>query len=223
MITIILLLIIVGIVIIQLMGSELFKNAQLAKEKSENMQVKENKILTDYENKIGEYISGYREQITVDKEEYEKLKKRVDVLEQKCNEQREIFHAYSNKRTQVTTTSEFQQTIMPLEITNVSSNKLILENNSIKIGKGVNLIKVDYGLVIEQPSESVGYMLCSIFKNNVQQPGTISNSSIMYLNTISRSALISVTEGDVIHLITETRRAGSFFYAHPSIVVEIVG
>ena len=39
--------------------------------------------LADYESRIGKYISGNREEITVDKAEYEQLKARVDELGQK--------------------------------------------------------------------------------------------------------------------------------------------
>ena len=48
----------------------------------ENDQNKQNITLADYNNKIEE-ITGSREQITVDKEEYEKLKKDVEDLKAK--------------------------------------------------------------------------------------------------------------------------------------------
>lgn len=58
-ITIIILLILAGITITQLTGSGLFEKTELAKEKIENVQIKEDEILTDYEDKIDE-ISGTR-------------------------------------------------------------------------------------------------------------------------------------------------------------------
>ena len=63
-ITIIILLILAGISIAQLTGNGLFENAKLAKEKSDNVQQKENDTLSDYENKIGEYIDGTRQNTT---------------------------------------------------------------------------------------------------------------------------------------------------------------
>ena len=63
-ITIIILLILAGITITSLTNSGLFQKAQLAKEKTENSQYKENKILDDYENKIGEYINGTRQSVS---------------------------------------------------------------------------------------------------------------------------------------------------------------
>lgn len=59
-ITIILLLILAGITILSLTGSGLFENAKLAEQKSKNAQEKEDGILGDYENKIGEYIDSDR-------------------------------------------------------------------------------------------------------------------------------------------------------------------
>ncbi len=61
--TIVILLILAGISIAQLTGNGLFKNAKLAKEKSDNAQQQENDTLSDYESKIGEYIDGIRNDI----------------------------------------------------------------------------------------------------------------------------------------------------------------
>ncbi len=60
-ITIIILLILAGISIAQLTGNGLFKNAKLAKEKSENAQQKENTTLGEYENLINQEIDGTRD------------------------------------------------------------------------------------------------------------------------------------------------------------------
>lgn len=59
-ITIILLLILSGISIATLTGSGLFEKARLAEQKSKVEQEKEESILGDYENKIGEYVGGTR-------------------------------------------------------------------------------------------------------------------------------------------------------------------
>lgn len=59
-ITIIILLILAGITIAQLTGNGLFENAKLAKEKAESAQENEDGTLTDYSNKIGEYVNGDR-------------------------------------------------------------------------------------------------------------------------------------------------------------------
>ena len=60
-ITIIILLILAGITINSLIGSELFENTKLAKERYKNAEKLENETLGDYENKIGEYIDGSRQ------------------------------------------------------------------------------------------------------------------------------------------------------------------
>ena len=54
---IVILLILAGISIAQLTGNGLFKNAKLAKEKSDNAQRLENDILLDYEKKINESMA----------------------------------------------------------------------------------------------------------------------------------------------------------------------
>ena len=59
-VTIIILLILAGISIATLTGSGLFEKARLAEQKSKNEQEKEEVILTDYENKISEYVNGTR-------------------------------------------------------------------------------------------------------------------------------------------------------------------
>lgn len=82
-ITIILLLILSGITIIQLTNSGLFEKGQLAKEKYGNAQAKENTILEDYEDTVDGYVEGSREQVRVDKEEYEQLKAKVEELSKK--------------------------------------------------------------------------------------------------------------------------------------------
>lgn len=60
-ITIIILLILAGITINSLTGNGLFEKTKLAKEKSENAQIKENAILEKYQDKIQEHIDGTRE------------------------------------------------------------------------------------------------------------------------------------------------------------------
>ncbi len=59
-ITIVILLILAGISIAQLKGNGLFENAKIAKEKTLEEQKKEDKTLSDYESKIGQYIDGTR-------------------------------------------------------------------------------------------------------------------------------------------------------------------
>lgn len=61
-ITIVILLILAGISIASLTGNGLFEKAKLAKERQENAQAKEDETLGEYENKIGEFVEGTREQ-----------------------------------------------------------------------------------------------------------------------------------------------------------------
>lgn len=81
-VSIILLLILAGISIQILTNKGLFVKVDEAKKKTENAQIEENGTLTNYESTIGKYVSGTREQITVDKEEYEQLKSDVQSLKQ---------------------------------------------------------------------------------------------------------------------------------------------
>ena len=78
-VTIIILLILAGVGITALTQTDLFAKAREAKEIAENAQTTENVILGNYENKISE-IAGSREEITVDKNEYNQLLKDVDNL-----------------------------------------------------------------------------------------------------------------------------------------------
>ena len=59
-ITIIILLILAGISIAGLIGSGLFEKTKLAKAEQENAQIKENTTLAEYENEIGQYVGGTR-------------------------------------------------------------------------------------------------------------------------------------------------------------------
>ena len=59
-ITIIILLILAGVTIGQLAGNGLFDKVKLAKEESEEAQKEENATLDNYENKIGQYRDGTR-------------------------------------------------------------------------------------------------------------------------------------------------------------------
>lgn len=80
-ITIILLLILAGITINSLVGSGLFEKAQLAKEKTDASQTDENEKLKEYEDILNGQIDGSRDTETVSREEYDKLKNKVEQLE----------------------------------------------------------------------------------------------------------------------------------------------
>lgn len=73
--TIIILLILAGVAISALTQTGLFENAKQAKNAMENVQNAENETLIDYENKINTIVTGNREDIIIDREEYETLKK----------------------------------------------------------------------------------------------------------------------------------------------------
>ena len=83
-ITIVILLILAGIAIATLTQTGLFENAKQAKNAMENAQNTENNTLGEYSEKIDEVI-GSRETVTINKEEYENLKKDVDELKLKPN------------------------------------------------------------------------------------------------------------------------------------------
>lgn len=79
-VTVVILLILAGISIASLTGKGLFEKAKLAKEKQENAQFEEDDTLGEYEETINSAVVGTREQIMVDKAEYEQLKKDVESL-----------------------------------------------------------------------------------------------------------------------------------------------
>ena len=81
-ITIIILLILAGISILTINQTRLFKNAKQAKESMINAQNLENRTLSSYENKINTVITGNREQITIDKAEYDLLKNNINYSEE---------------------------------------------------------------------------------------------------------------------------------------------
>ena len=84
-VTIIILLILAGISIASLTNSGLFEKTQQAKQEQEKAVIKEEGILADYENKINQYVNSSREQIMVDKEQYDQLLKDVQDLKQSNN------------------------------------------------------------------------------------------------------------------------------------------
>ena len=72
-ITIIILLILAGVAITALTQTGLFENAKQAKKTMENAQNTENITLAGYSEKINE-VTGSRDTVTINKEEYEDLK-----------------------------------------------------------------------------------------------------------------------------------------------------
>ena len=81
-VTIIILLILAGVAISALTQTGLFENAKQAKNAMENAQNAENETLIDYENKINTIVTGNREDIIIDREEYETLKKNSEYYKQ---------------------------------------------------------------------------------------------------------------------------------------------
>ena len=81
-ITIIIILILTSIIIIQLRNNGILKNTKMAKEKFTNSQKDENETIDDYSNQIENYkIAGNgRDTITINKNEYEDLKNKVNFL-----------------------------------------------------------------------------------------------------------------------------------------------
>lgn len=77
-ITIVILLILAGVAIATLTQTGLFENTKQAKNAMENAQNAEDETLSNYENKINTIVAGNREEITIDKEEYETLKKNCE-------------------------------------------------------------------------------------------------------------------------------------------------
>ena len=72
-ITVIILLILAGISIAELTGNKLFENVKLAKEKSEQVQDKENITLDEYKNIINKYVDGTRDNKNYNYEDNEEV------------------------------------------------------------------------------------------------------------------------------------------------------
>lgn len=80
-ITIIILLILAGITISALTGENgLISRTKQAKEKTFHAQNFENSTLSEFNGEINSVVTGSREQVTVDKDEYENLKNKVNAL-----------------------------------------------------------------------------------------------------------------------------------------------
>ena len=102
-ITIIILLILAGVAITALTQTGLFENAKQAKNTMENAQNLENATLENYNNKIDEVI-GSRDTITINKEEYENLKK--DVAELKTKPNKKVLWSGSNSKPETLTLND---------------------------------------------------------------------------------------------------------------------
>ncbi len=216
-ITIIILLILAGVTITMLTGENgILKKAQLAEQEYKDAQQKEEADLEKLYSQI-QVATNDSSKITISMSDLNSL------IETKVKEQRQMLYAYTNGLSnQITTTKEDESIVMPLKETRMNTNKLTLENNGIKIGKGVNLIKIDFVVSIDSPSDSIGYMYANIYKNDKAQNDTRTLSSIIYVSTISNNTLLEVEENDIITFRLATRRPGTFKYYAPSILVEII-
>ncbi len=115
-VTIIILLILAGISIASLTENGLLEKAKFAKEKQENVQIEEKTKLSDYESKVGEYVDGNREKITVDKNEYEQLLKDVSDIKKQINTTETWTKLCSTNSTSVAT----------LKIENINNYKYVV-------------------------------------------------------------------------------------------------
>ena len=171
-ITIVVLLILAGISISQLINIGIFAKSEEAKKRTENAQVEENMTLADYESRIGKYISGNREEITVDKAEYEQLKARVDELGQK---------------------------IKNLETKNSKFGYIDVSNNieNFAITKDSNLYTATEDCYLTASLYTYGGSSIGIYVNDVQISAVYNNNS----GWVGSPFSISLTEGDTIKFV----------------------
>jgi hypothetical protein len=93
------------------------------------------------------------------------------------------------------------------EVTVQSGELLTLDNNGIKIGKGISTILVNYTLWIEN---NKGYGSVHVFKNNEQLTYNIQPQKYLDAwNVNSGSKLINVEEGDIIYIYVRFSEADS--------------
>lgn len=85
-ITIIILLILAGIIISSLTVSRLFRKAELAKEETEKAKDNEYLEISKYEDIMNGYINASRDTISVNKDSYDALVKKVSLLEDNYKE-----------------------------------------------------------------------------------------------------------------------------------------
>jgi len=127
-VTIVILLILAGITVNLILGEgNIFEKAQEAKEKHEDAQVKENAILEGYQNTINEYadgsVSGSRDTVTIDKEEYDNLLERVETLE---NSKKTILIEKKWQTSTVSTTANVEKKIDEISLSGYGTGKAIV-------------------------------------------------------------------------------------------------
>ena len=107
----------------------------------------------------------------------------------------------SQAKEQTIIANNFQNEKINCELDLSIGNKLTYEDYSIKIGKGVKLVKVSGAIFLNNKSGSSStYAFGKIFKNGEDVAHTIAYSNYIFISTPISEKLIEVKENDVFGL-----------------------
>lgn len=122
----------------------------------------------------------------------------------------------------ITTTSDSVTTDLPLSQYNKIGSKLSIENGKIKIGAGVNYVKVSLtGTVYAEDGQT--YQRLYISKNNGNNFAVSCRHTPSWMYTMSiQPVLMAVTEGDLIFPKEFNRLAGTTICENIYMTVEVV-
>lgn len=90
-----------------------------------------------------------------------------------------------------------------------SNGNFSLSNGGIRIGAGINSIRVSGSVFVDGWPGSSNYLWGQIKKNSTIISGSIVGSTASYLSAPISSTIISVEEGDIIYLIADSGAGGN--------------
>lgn len=137
----------------------------------------------------------------------ENLNQMQDNIEEAINENIEAISHRQNIITaylssQLYAISERDQ-IISLDASNVLGDKLSLENNAIKIGKGVSKVLISAVIFYQDYDSEIEYLYPKIMINGIESIKTIasrSHDTIKFQSVAFPPVMIEVKEGDLITL-----------------------
>lgn len=90
-----------------------------------------------------------------------------------------------------------------------SNGNFSLSNGGIRIGAGINSIRVSGSIFVDGWAGSSNYLWGQIKKNNVVISTSIVGSTASYLSSSIASTIIPVQEGDIIYIIADGGSGGN--------------
>lgn len=125
--------------------------------------------------------------------------------------------------TTITTTSDSAYTTLVLKQYSRIGTKLSIVNNKIKIGAGVNHIKVNAHSVITNQTTTATYQQLIIYKNETAVQRASARNTVNWDSNFDISPIvISVAENDLIFLREFNRIAGTTAMSSIFITVEVI-